>query len=513
MNISKMNIKYPLVALIMMMTLAWACEDEFDKHYDPELPENSELTLMDLIEQQENLSTFAEMIRKVGYDTILSSDQTYTVWAPVNEELTGINMTDMQAVSRIVTNHIARFTHTASTSSYPVYMVNNKILLFSTTAPGRSQFGAVSLLSMNNLAKNGILHTLNGNNPYLENIWEALDYPTTDSIANYLYSFNTHIFSPYLSTLIDYEDGKPVYDSVFFTSNEMWSNYSGIGFLAEEDSTYTMIVPTNEAWDDAYRKIAPYFLSNDLNNPDSIQEKNTRYALVKDLTFRGKINPADYAVDDTLTSIRQSRFADPAHLFVGAEKQEMSNGWIYKTNHLQYNHWEAWNQEIKLEAESYWVRDDVDESVTRISTYYDPDNADISNYICLNVNPDKTSSTPNVTFALPNVLAAKYDIYCVFQPDVLTMPNNPRASKARCEILQFNRNNSRWNTVARQTPANNTIDALVRTEMLIYEGFEFPYANVISSIEDINIYKIRITCFRGDVNRMKIDYILLKPVH
>ena len=47
--------------------------------------------------------------------------------------------------------------------------------------------------------------------------------------------------------------------SVFKDYNRLLQDYYfGIGWIHDEDSVYTMILPDNEAWDKAYEQVSPY---------------------------------------------------------------------------------------------------------------------------------------------------------------------------------------------------------------------------------------------------------------
>lgn len=524
----KIKIKYQALVLAFLTVFVYSsCEQEFDKHHDQEPV--SEFNLMEVIDRQSDLSTFASMIRKVKYDEVLASDQTYTVWAPVNSALTNINQDDTEAVLRIVTNHIARYSHNASgTVNGLVYMIDTKLISFQRTGTDDYSFGGVTLNQKDLAANNGILHTINGMVPYMDNVWEYLKGADTDSIYNFMYSFNDRTFNPYQSVLIDYnEEGLPVYDSVFVESNELWyTGYGsyGIGFLNNEDSIYTMIIPTDKAWREAYEQVAPFFKSNDLANPDSVQERNTRIAIVQDLAFRGEIDPNSYGPNDTLYSSRYSAFANPSHLFTGARKEEVSNGRVYVTDQFNYNYWEAWNKPLKVEAEYLYLRDDPDESEALVYNRWDFNSTTISNNGYVELLPMALSARPEINLQIPEILSAKYNIYCVFQPDILTNPNNPRPTKVRFEISQLNRATDRWTLIASGgkagsdiVPADNIVSATEITKMLIAENFEFPYANIR---EDFNTIKIKVisritTAERnqGYINRVKVDYLLLEPVY
>jgi hypothetical protein len=524
------KIVYPLLAL------AWAgmsCNDALDAHYQVDESVASNQTLMELIDLQPDLSKFASMIRTVAYDTVLVSDQSFTVWAPADAQLQEVDMNNNEEILNIVKNHIARFTHSASGSENEnVYMVNGKTLPFSKDGGSYTLGGQPLIASGSNLAaRNGLLHTLNGRVPFLRNIWEYMQYPEFDSIRTYLYSFDEKNFRLSQSISIDIRDGLIVYDSVFSYSNALWNTrLNGIGYLNDEDSTYTMLLPTNEAWIEAYERVKPYYLSNHPQMADSFQRANTQYALVQDLVFRGAHDDiSDLGQSDALVSTRQSIFYDPARLFAGAVPQQVSNGWVYPINQLHHNYWESWNKLILIEAELPRGRE-VNARTSLFSRYYVQDRTDVSNAGFLEVysNVAALTNRVDVTFEIPEILSASYDIYCVLLPNTIPYPQRtPKKTKLRFEVAQLNRQTGQWSTIRSGGGLGGAItpvfpvDGLTNpneiTYMLVQRGFKFPFASVG---ELQNLFRIKATTFLTAnlstdeyENGMYIDCILLLPTN
>ncbi|MDL2222620.1 fasciclin domain-containing protein [Bacteroidales bacterium OttesenSCG-928-M11] len=536
MNILKMKITHLFVALSVLFLGVVSCDDK-DKHYDPDTSVISEYTLMDLINQNDDLSVFASMIEAIGYDSVLNSSQSYTVWAPVNDALADVDITDLDQVEEIVNNHIARFVKSASGAvNERVFMNNTKLLTFK-GGSGVYYLEDAQLVSLNTVGKNGVLHTINSRVPFFQNIWEYLNTPGLDSIRDYLYSFNKKEFDPSASDEIDInEEGFTVYDSVFIESNEMWYAYfsstRGIGWINSEDSIYTMIIPSNQAWIEAYDRIFPYFVNNMAQGKDSIQNLNTKYAIVKDLVFRGEVNPNLYGEADSLSSTRFGLFYDPQYLFENAEKIDASNGMIYLQNEsLKNKSWESWNPTIKMEAEFSAANrqilnpTQVNTGVTGINYYNDAPEISNGGTFYVEAAANNTNLAPEVTFEIPNTLAGAYDIYCVFAPDILAKPAAPKMGKVRFEIQQKTRRGTdNWLPIASGggmggeiIPANNVIDTIQMTKMLVYENFKLPYANYNESENTIRL-KVISKLSQGDTNkgfgnRMNIDCIIFEPVH
>ena len=62
-----------------------SCSD-WDDHYeaDNSILSSQQATLWENIRSNGNLSEFASLLQKAGYDEVLNASQTYTIWAPAN---------------------------------------------------------------------------------------------------------------------------------------------------------------------------------------------------------------------------------------------------------------------------------------------------------------------------------------------------------------------------------------------------------------------------------------------
>ena len=101
----------------MALLMATACTDTWNDHYsvnnDMVSNQNSDKTLWDVIEGNAELEQFASLLEKVGFDTLLQKDRTYTVWAPVGQF--DYTETDLELLKKeFVQNHIADFRHVAA---------------------------------------------------------------------------------------------------------------------------------------------------------------------------------------------------------------------------------------------------------------------------------------------------------------------------------------------------------------------------------------------------------------
>ena len=158
--------------------LLTACAD-WNDHFDADtaILNTQQSTLWENINTNGQLKQFASLLKKVGYDEVLNTSQTYTVWAPADGSY---NYDALNALSKerllkeFVQNHIARNSYVASgATNQRVYVLNEKLMLFSGT--GSYAMQGVGISQPNTACRNGIIHTLSSNIPFMANIYESLN--------------------------------------------------------------------------------------------------------------------------------------------------------------------------------------------------------------------------------------------------------------------------------------------------------------------------------------------------
>lgn len=460
------------------------CRDEFSDHYDrsTDLPAT---TLYGLLKQNSNLSTFTRLVEKAGYDTLLSSTQTFTVFAPVNEGLAGVDVEayDVAGARTFVNNQIARFNNSTSVpAANGVRMKNYKLYSFSS---GKDAFGGATLVEKNILAKNGLLHTLNGPITYRNNVHEYIaSSDNTTKLAAFIKTFDETRFDESLSIPIDInQNGSVVYDSVKTTFNRLLDK--NLGSIANEDSIYTMIIPTDNAWNEAYTKYSAYFKTYNANAviADSIKKVQASQAILNDLIYRGQID--DQNLPDSIVSTSGSVVHNPASLLAGATKKEASNGLTYFTDHLNYNDQETWNKKIIIECEESDGR--LAGANTSINTRIVASGVDIpvSNSRYIEVSPTTTTAQPAVTFDVPNVLSGKYDIYVECLPG--SIDDAPKdSSKLLFDLTYLTATGKTTNVTVKL----NSFVTSGKSKVTIkaFSGFEFPMANFYDRLWWVDYY-------------------------
>ena len=327
-----------------------SCSD-WNDHYDASPSSATATTLMALLESTPQTATFAQQIRQAGYDDLLRSSQSFTVFAPEQLQTAeeGMQSSSLSPVSEqaIVTNHIARHTYPTSTPhTLDVQMLNGKIYHFSDGA-----FASTAITAPNLHADNGLVHRLATPIPYVNNLYEHIQTRhDLSELYAFIHQFDELKFDADNSVEIDIDtQGRPVYDSLWVSYNRLLEDpVYGLGTIAREDSAYTMLLPTNQAWQQAYERISPSFRVYDADPAvaDSLQDLRTRLAIVENLIYRQSLAGADSAISTTGSIIHE-----PAQLLKGATELPASNGTVYVCPVLNYDNCETWDKPVLVEAE------------------------------------------------------------------------------------------------------------------------------------------------------------------
>ena len=367
--------------VVAAMTLT-ACSD-WDDHFDANTSvlESQHSSLWQNIEKTGNLSQFASLLKKTGYDEQLSASQTFTVWAPVDDSFdyaTLSNQSNDRITREFIENHIARNNYPASGQlEESIYMLNEKKMLFS----GASEYDiqGVSLVTPNlSSCSNGTLHAIQGRLPFLSSIYESLVNfdDEIDSISSYILSFDEKKIDETKSKKGPVTNGEQTYlDTVYYEHNDLFDLYDS--YINKEDSSYTMIAPTNKAWDKAMATIHSYFnyvpefefiekpadsrVVEKVKIQDAVamQDSISKVVMISSLFYNNNIydnkklktlKEGETLNCDSLVSTSRVKMygEDAADLFANTKRIENSNGslWVTTDDTLRMRTWTIWNPEI-----------------------------------------------------------------------------------------------------------------------------------------------------------------------
>lgn len=469
-----------ILACSFVISLA-ACTDTWDEHYQPNPDLNGSDNLWQLISSDSDLADFAALLRATGYDSILTQNRNYTVWAPadISEAFDISSLADadesMLAIYRkeIVENHIADYSHVAGgvrdkndKKKYKkVKVLNGKSYDFEGSVGSVYTFASQKLSSSNKAASNGVLHKMEKCVLFASNIWEQLaKEPAVSDLYKFLVKDYDTIFNENASVKGPIVDGKQTYLDSVFDYKCRWFNE--IGQINKEDSSYTMYALTNSAWNEMYDMVRGYYNYPNVSTKDEVAggmplneaaDSLVKDMLVRNLVFSNSVNKKFYEGQrDTLISTTWKMFVDEdAHaLNNGCEKSvTMSNGTLNIVNQVNYNPFTCWLDTIRVQGESLSSANNFDRGEGTDARFA---NATVTSYGYVHGEPlyNKLSgnkvgiftptdyksegSQPVLRFYVEGLMSAYYRISIVLLPPHLVDPEDnvfvkPNKFKAKLE--------------------------------------------------------------------------------
>ena len=175
MNRQKLNIRLLASACMVVWSLA-SCQDAaWDDHYGI-VDGTASASLMEELSSRSEFSDFVALLKQTGGDSILGYNQTFTVFAPTNEAMSGLNVNG-NAMTEVIQNHVARYLYGPSnlvdTAYLRVKMLNGKYQEL-TRDGNQISFAGIKVANDPLLASNGIIYPLSTRAGYYDNIWELL---------------------------------------------------------------------------------------------------------------------------------------------------------------------------------------------------------------------------------------------------------------------------------------------------------------------------------------------------
>lgn len=427
-----------------MLTTA-SCSDFDDYNTAPvDATASANQTLWQNIAQNSELSDFAALVEKAGFAPALQSSHYYTVWAPKNGtyDAAALMQKGNETILReFVKNHIADYSHAVSgEKGERIHMLNAKSYDF--VGSGSYTFGEVPVAQTNLPSTNGILHTLDGMAVFYPNLYEYLDVAENiDSLRNYIKAYETSVLDVAKSVVGPTVNGKQTYiDSVMITDNSMTRSMRA--YIEREDSSYTMMLPTNEAWVAAYNRIKPYFnyiattKAQDIKSATSataapelsvtvdaayMADSLAKRFIASNLVFNNNLaynrwveNPQEVRTD-TIFTTGNTFLANPdEYLASTVNKVRMSNGFARIVDSLAVRPWDGWAGSITQMAlgssNRVWNGTPQNRKMLIITAQGD------TTVYYLHAQPSSNYAKPQVDVMLDRVMSTTYNIYAVLMP-------------------------------------------------------------------------------------------------
>jgi uncharacterized surface protein with fasciclin (FAS1) repeats len=319
------HIRKYLIALIVLFS---ACQDNWEEHNKLN-QDVAEGNLMQIISGHPNLSKFAGYLIQTGWDKELSSSKSFTVWAPTDEAMAQVEqsiLNDSAKLNQFVSNHICflRYSYYSTKELQKIKAYSGKNIIVD-NLNGKVEDASL-IWPYDLVADNGILHVIDKPLIPKMNIWEFVEQ--TDLCpkhSGYLNSLTGMVFNPSIATQIGVDpiSGKDIYDTA---SGMVWSNrfINNVRDLKDEDSLSTMILISDDVWDQEFTKFRNYYRVGFPEIPE-LTDSLTQWHISKDLVFSGSYKPDN--IPDTLISLFGVKV--PFNKTAVETMFEASNGIVY----------------------------------------------------------------------------------------------------------------------------------------------------------------------------------------
>lgn len=539
MNFSRIIQKYLLVLSAILMLHACS-DDTWNQHYATNLNQTSDKTLWNKLLEQDSLSDFRELldsvkvmnghkITPVSYADLLN-DQFYTVFAPINDSfdkdsllaLCATTAGNIMVEEQFIMSHLSRTPYSLSPyTDKMALMLNGKFLPFKNSA--LAQIPLIAEQS-NIIAKNGVIHLVDGQIPFVRNIFESIiDLPQFSGMGSFLAKYQKDSLNEAASLIAGVNDmGVPVYvDSVLIEKNQLLNSF---GFLNSEDSTYHMIAPSKAGWDEAYLKVSKYFNFGTINGADSLRTYWSKFSLMKDLFFNWTMQ---LSPQDSIISTQYQINPNKLHVFYkpyetggvldGAVPMTASNGIIHQVDAWPFNMESVFFTPIVTEAENeknILLVNKETFNVFRRQYFADS----VSNNAYLEVNPKSPATQTDITFSIPNTLSGKYDVCVVLLPKNIADRTDKRGNKFNAFLTYNLANGTTPTTVQLKNKANSTIftNNVNEVDTVVLSTVSLPSCNyqqtkITVSLRLKSIVTQKEINAKTFTNQMYIDCLYLKP--
>ncbi len=595
-------VKGGLLGAAMLLGVA-ACTDD---HYDVKpgmatggntiwqnIKNNADLDSVAMIlERTKVMSSETDSKGQQTFAEFLNSPQAVTAWLPVNgnvnaqyyldqlDQAEALRATDPMAALRLEyevskrfsRNHVARFNYDTTTGEQQVRMLNGKLCVYDAAA---KKFNDVNIVGTSMASSNGSLHLLDQASPFANNVYDYLaSAPEASKLFSVIDSFNVYTFSEWSSTQGTMNgNGQMEYvDSVYTRSNELLnSSYVGAYNIANEDSMYITVVPTDQAYDAArssveslFKYAASYnyewkkssvgggvFANKDRNalkfNVDSLQQLNVSRTVLgsmfmsasqisspldkTDKTIPGRAVVADSLKTTSGMYVYNPNPGQPNPIFNGVEPIKASNGYIYPVDTYNYDPAYSFIQRIEIKPQSWNLAQvlnsvvaNSEEVVNLTAENRNPDiKGEVENdeYYCFQVNGKQPLT---VDVMLKGVYSGKYKISAIFVPNCMdknkilvddekkeTFEDN---FKMRVSILD-DKSKTIGKPVTIGKDTDRTIPQDSVTKFVLWEEFEFPYcyANLPDGFETFPVLRFYMPSnWQSEYRALSIASILLEPI-
>jgi uncharacterized surface protein with fasciclin (FAS1) repeats len=313
-----------LLAIWVNHSCTW--NEEWDSYYR-DAPGQVEDNVVKLMGQYENFSMFHDAVIRYGYEEMLSKNQYFTLFVPVNAAFEGLPEYSDEQWKEIIGFHIlytSLFSHDFADRDLMTTIGKYLKMTKQGESVTRIFESVVNPSNVDNFCRNGVIHEIDRLLVPRPNLYEyIMSLDTTYSILqDFLNSMDERYIDYEKGERIGVDDnGNAIYDTIWREENYFLDQIAG---LDDESETYTGFLPANRDVRNALESVSGYF-----GNIADLDEKT--YGQLLFITFSGSFVEHAYSFEllpDTVTSVT-GKTVTKSQLNLGQGNVEVSNGMVH----------------------------------------------------------------------------------------------------------------------------------------------------------------------------------------
>lgn len=293
------NRKFYIVTIFyVLLIFSVGCNDKLSDYVGVN-KDVDQRTITEYLNSKSEYSEFLKLVKEVGLEEKFDGSVVYTLYLPTNEAMQQVpsDVLESDEKKTAFVNH--HFTLGRKRDKQEHFkMLSNKYLVLDKVSEGDVEIlkiGDSKIITSGNFLKNGVVYGIDKILVPTPSVWEYIEtVASKNNHINFINSITRDLFDEEISEQIGYnEHGLPIYDSIFVATNEINAR---IADLAAEDSTYTIIIVDDTAYDLEVQKFNPYFrveMTDRNQDPTDLDLEVAQIEIMRDYIF-----DTNYSVDE-----------------------------------------------------------------------------------------------------------------------------------------------------------------------------------------------------------------------
>jgi hypothetical protein len=408
-----------LIAGLCSLLVLFACNDDWDKHYNI-VPDTVDANVWDAIKQNPEISDYVSYIKKLKFDTLFNTDIAYTLFIPTNAAFE--SFTDTTINASVLDYHIsAHFIQSVNVyGKRKIQTLAEKFALFERNQDG-SFFDAIPLEFESPLYRNGKYFILGQVGVPKPNLYEYIA-DNNPILKSYIDAQDSIILDREKSKPVGFDDdGNTIYDTVSVIFNKFEAKFFPVS-KEQRYNTATLVFPKEDEYNAALDVMAESLggLYTDYNDiPISWQHKILIPYLLEFGVFENMMEEHEFIPLDQDTFKLKNILGDSIIIdYMPREKTICSNGYAY--NYTTFSIPDTlFTGSVRIEGESlikqtgansYSWRDEVEvkSDLPFIPSRQFINTASEDSILVVNIVPKTYTGEYSVEFQAVNLFPRKY---------------------------------------------------------------------------------------------------------